>query len=73
MWMGGGGGTFWVVDKGNETCAISFSQSFGGRAQTDAAKDVAGFDHTHGAVGSVDCHVRPSEDAAVFLEAALHP
>jgi len=50
MWMGGGGGTFWVVDKGNETCAISFSQSFGGRAQTDAAKD-----------------------AAVFLEAALHP
>ncbi|CAE7243335.1 unnamed protein product [Symbiodinium sp. CCMP2456] len=43
MWMGGGGGCFWVVDKGNKTCAISFSQSFGGRAQTDAAKDAAVF------------------------------
>ncbi|CAE7198756.1 unnamed protein product [Symbiodinium microadriaticum] len=73
MWMGGGGGTFWVVDKGNETCAISFSQSFGGRAQTDAAKDVASrFDRTRGAVGSVDCHVRAYEDAAVFLEVLQH-
>mmetsp|Transcript_45776 Transcript_45776/g.85455 ORF Transcript_45776/g.85455 Transcript_45776/m.85455 type:complete len:444 (-) Transcript_45776:90-1421(-) len=44
MWMGGGGGTFWVVDKRHETVAISFSQSFGGRgALTDTAKDAAVF------------------------------
>ncbi|CAE7765121.1 unnamed protein product, partial [Symbiodinium pilosum] len=44
MWMGGGGGTFWVVDKRNETIAISFSQSFGGRGSlTDTAKDASVF------------------------------
>eukprot|EP00438_Fugacium_kawagutii_P015089 Skav214580 [mRNA] locus=scaffold57:271253:275386:+ [translate_table: standard] len=40
MWMGGGGGTYWVVDKVHHTVAVSFSQSFGGRGHsTDAAKD----------------------------------
>ena len=40
MWMGGGGGTYWVVDRRHQTVAVSFSQSFGGRASTDTAKDV---------------------------------
>ena len=40
MWMGGGGGTYWVVDRNHHTVAVSFSQSFGGRGDsTDAAKD----------------------------------
>ena len=40
MWMGGGGGTYWVVDRVHSTVAVSFSQSFGGRGHsTDAAKD----------------------------------
>ncbi|CAK9063334.1 Uncharacterized protein Rv1367c [Durusdinium trenchii] len=43
MWMGGGGGTYWVVDRRHQTVAVSFSQSFGGRASTDTAKDAAVF------------------------------
>ena len=40
MWMGGGGGTYWVVDRIHQTVAVSFSQSFGGRGHsTDTAKD----------------------------------
>ncbi|CAL1142245.1 unnamed protein product [Cladocopium goreaui] len=44
MWMGGGGGTYWVVDRVHSTVAVSFSQSFGGRGHsTDAAKDASVF------------------------------
>ena len=43
--MGGGGGTYWVVDRIHNTVAVSFSQSFGGRGHsTDAAKDESAID-----------------------------
>ena len=44
MWMGGGGGTYWLVDRIHNTVAVSFSQSFGGGHSTDAAKDESAID-----------------------------
>ncbi|CAJ1409204.1 unnamed protein product, partial [Effrenium voratum] len=44
MWMGGGGGTYWVVDRRRQTVSVSFCQSFGGRGDaTDEAKDASIF------------------------------
>jgi len=31
MWMGGGGGVYWVLDAERRTVAITFTQGFGGR------------------------------------------
>mmetsp|Transcript_6375 Transcript_6375/g.13033 ORF Transcript_6375/g.13033 Transcript_6375/m.13033 type:complete len:449 (-) Transcript_6375:105-1451(-) len=31
MWMGGGGGTYWVADKSRGLACLSFTQAFGGR------------------------------------------
>eukprot|EP00747_Dinoflagellata_sp_TGD_P168200 gnl/TRDRNA2_/TRDRNA2_194031_c0_seq1.p1 gnl/TRDRNA2_/TRDRNA2_194031_c0~~gnl/TRDRNA2_/TRDRNA2_194031_c0_seq1.p1 ORF type:complete len:464 (+),score=64.13 gnl/TRDRNA2_/TRDRNA2_194031_c0_seq1:35-1426(+) len=42
MWMGGGGGTYWVIDKRRKLVCLSFSQSFGGREETEA-RDVEPF------------------------------
>lgn len=43
MWMGGGGGTYWVIDPARRLASLSFTQSFGGGPGTDAAKDAAQF------------------------------
>lgn len=35
MWMGGGGGTFWVIHPKRELVSVSFSQTFGGRSDEE--------------------------------------
>lgn len=35
MWMGGGGGTYWVIDPRKRTVSVSFTQTFGGRSEDD--------------------------------------
>jgi len=35
MWMGGGGGCYWIIDKKRQLASISFSQAFGGRTSEE--------------------------------------
>lgn len=36
MWMGGGGGTYWVIDRRRQFVSVSFTQTFGGRQRDDS-------------------------------------
>lgn len=54
LFMGGGGGAYWVIDRRRDFIAMSFTQAFGGRPSTDGA----------------DGHGPRANDAAPFARAA---
>mmetsp|Transcript_1418 Transcript_1418/g.3802 ORF Transcript_1418/g.3802 Transcript_1418/m.3802 type:complete len:137 (-) Transcript_1418:63-473(-) len=54
MWMGGGGGTFWSVDKKRKLITLTFSPVIGGRATEDDGLGPLAHDATPFAVKAAD-------------------
>eukprot|EP00927_Polykrikos_kofoidii_P073658 TRINITY_DN69676_c0_g1_i1.p1 TRINITY_DN69676_c0_g1~~TRINITY_DN69676_c0_g1_i1.p1 ORF type:complete len:455 (+),score=47.40 TRINITY_DN69676_c0_g1_i1:109-1473(+) len=54
MWMGGGGGAFWIADKKRKLAAISFTQCFGGRTDPEDGHGPLARDITPTAIQAAD-------------------
>jgi len=54
MWMGGGGGTYWVADKERQLVSVSFTQTLGGRQDQSDGLGPQGSDAAPFAVAAVD-------------------